>query len=89
MIFGLFKGVLGGIGKLAGFAAPFAQFVPGMGTLASVGLGVGGGLLSKLSERNVKFEEPKVNIAALERQKLDQKRVIETEQNSKPKTVIA
>ena len=49
---GLMKGIksLGkGLGKVAGAAAPFAGLIPGVGTLASTGLGALGTALSDVT----------------------------------------
>jgi hypothetical protein len=49
---GVGKKVLGGIGDVAKYAAPVAALVPGVGTLTAAGLGLGGGLLGQLNDKN-------------------------------------
>lgn len=45
-LFGAIKGGIKKVGGLAKKAAPFLPLIPGVGTLAAAGIGLGGGLLS-------------------------------------------
>lgn len=49
---GVGKKVLGGIGDVAKYAAPVAAFIPGVGPLAAGAMGLGGGLLGQLNDKN-------------------------------------
>lgn len=49
---GVGKKVLGGIGDVAKYAAPVAAFIPGVGPLAAGVMGLGGGLLGQLNDKD-------------------------------------
>lgn len=51
-LFKTLKKVAGGIGDVVKRAAPLATFIPGVGPLASAGLGAAGGLLGQLNNKN-------------------------------------